>query len=89
MSDTDREIVRLARLLQSAMHEILTAVVDLEPAELAVGLRETEPLRRICRRLDEDLAEYDRLQKLSDRPACRGRRCCRLIRDGRLPGDVG
>jgi hypothetical protein len=89
MSDTDREIVRLARVLRSAMHEILAAVVDLEPAELAVGLRDTEPLRRICRRLDEDLAEFDRLQKLVDRPACRGPRRCQLIRDWRLPGDVG
>jgi hypothetical protein len=89
MTDTDREIVRLARVLRSAMHEILAAVVDLGPAELAVGLRDTEPLRRICRRLDEDLAEYDRLQELFNRPACRGPRCCRLIRDGRLPGHVG
>jgi hypothetical protein len=88
MSDTDRKIVRLARVLQSAMHEILAAVGDLEPAELAVGLRETEPLRRISRRLDDYLAEFDRLQELSDRPACRGPRCCQLIRDGRLPGHV-
>jgi hypothetical protein len=89
MSDTDRDIVRLARVLRSAMHEILATVVDLEPAELAIGLREIEPLRRICRRLDEDLAEFDRLRKHSDRPACRGPRCCRLDRDGHLPGDVG
>jgi hypothetical protein len=89
MSDTDREIVRLARVLQSSMHEILAAVDDLEPAELAAGLRDTEPLRRISRRLDENLAQFDRLQELSDRPACRGPRCCRLNRDGRLPGDVG
>jgi hypothetical protein len=89
MSDTDREIVRLARVLRSAMHEILAVVADLEPAELAVGLRETEPLRRISRRLDENLVEYDRLQELFNRPACRGPRCCRLIRDGRLAGHVG
>ena len=89
MSDTDREVVRLARVLRSAMHEILAAVVDLEPAELAVGLRDIEPLRRICRRLDEDLAVFDRLQEPSSRPACRGPRRCRLARDERLPGDVG
>ena len=89
MTVTDREIVRLARVLRSSMHEIQAAVVDLEPAELAVGLRDIEPLRRVCRQLDEELAEFDRLQKLSDRPTCRGPRCCRLNRDGHLPGDVG
>jgi hypothetical protein len=83
-SQIDQEVVRLARVLQSSMHEILAAVDDLEPEGRAVALRDTEPLRLISRRMDQDLAEYGRLRDLPDPPLCRGRRPRRASGGGRV-----
>ena len=84
-SDVDREIVRLARALQSSMHNILASVIDLEPADRAVAMRDTEPLRRVSIRLDQALAEYDRLRKLLDL-AGREPPSRRIVRGGRRSG---
>ncbi|SRR5579883_1025024 len=78
-SKADQDVVRLARALQKSMHEILAVVDDLEPEERAVAIRETEPLRLISRRMDRDLAEYDRLRNLLAPPSGRGRRSRRVV----------
>jgi hypothetical protein len=80
--DIDHEVVRLARVLQSSMHEILASVVNLGPADLAAAMRATEPLRLVSHQLDQALAEYDRLQKPLDLPVCRERQPQRTIRGG-------
>jgi hypothetical protein len=84
--DVNREIVRFARILQSSIHDILAVVDNLDPADLAAGLRETEPLRRISLQLDQDLAVYDRLQVPLDLPACRERGSRRVNRGRRRAG---
>ena len=80
-----REIEFLARELFRQAQDLVTAVGDLVPAELATGsgeLGDGTPLRAVADQLDEALMCFNLLQEELGLPAGSGPRYGRL-----LPGD--
>ena len=82
-----REIEFLSRELYRQAEELLTAVGDLVPAELASGggeLAEGTPMRAVADRLDEALLCFDLLQQELGLPPSTAPRYARLLdREGR------
>ena len=71
-----REIEFLARELFRQAQDLMTAVGDLVPAELAAGdgtLAEGTPLRAVADRLDESILCFDLLQQELGLPPGSGR----------------
>lgn len=77
-----REIEFLARELFRQAQELVTAVGDLVPAELAGGggeLAEGSPLRAVADRLDDAMQCFNLLQEELGLPAGQGPRYGRLL----------
>lgn len=78
-----REIEFLARELFRQSQDLMTAVGDLVPAELAAGdgsLADGTPLRAVADRLDEAILCFDLLQQELGLPASQEPRYGRLLR---------
>lgn len=85
-----REVEFLARELFAKAQDLVTAVGDLVPAELAGGggeLADGTPLRAVAERLDEALLCFDLLQEELGLPAGQEPRYGRLLHAG--PGANG
>jgi hypothetical protein len=80
-----REIEFLARELFRQAQDLVTAVGDLVPAELAAGdgeLADGTPLRAVADRFDEALLCFDLLQEELGLPPGTGPRYGRLLGEG-------
>jgi len=81
-----REIEFLARELFVRAQDLMAAVGDLVPAELAAGsgdLTDGAPLRAVAEQLDDALLCFDLLQEELGLPAGAGPRYARLRGEGR------
>jgi hypothetical protein len=84
-----REIEFLARELFVRAQDLVTAVGDLVPAELAAGggeLVDGTPLRAVAERLDEALLCFDLLQEELGLPAGAEPRYGRMLGEGQGVG---
>jgi hypothetical protein len=86
-----REIAFLARGLFGQVQELMSAVGDLVPAELATGsgeLADGSPLRTVADRLDDALLYFNLLQEELGLPAGAEPRYGRLLGGDRGNGQI-
>jgi hypothetical protein len=91
MARRRREIEFLARELFVQAQDLVTAVGDLVPAELAAGgggLDDGTPLRAVADQLDNALLCFDLLQQELGLPSGAGTRYGRVVGEGRGAGQA-